>query len=63
MCSLQKSGKSELQNFDRIYSRHLPVPCNTATRDPDTWGNNEMKGKKHSREATHTKLDGILEDA
>ena len=45
MCSLQKSGKTELQNFDRIYSRHLPVPCNTATRDPDTWGNNEMKEK------------------
>ena len=47
MCSLQKSGKSELHIFYRIYSRHLPVLCNTATRDPDTWGNNEknIQGK------------------
>ena len=61
MCSLQKSGKSELHIFDRIYSRHLPVLCNTATIDPDTWGNSEMK--KHTREATRTKLDGVLEYA
>ena len=44
MCSLQK-WKTELEIVDRIYSRHLPVPCSSATRDPDTWGNNEMKEK------------------
>ena len=42
---LAKKWKTELENVDRIHSRHLPVPCSTATRDPDTWGNNEMRGK------------------